>query len=426
MNRNKTHRVMRAKNAKVPVYIWNKDVNIDINAIRQIDVLASMPFISPHIAIMPDAHWGKGATIGSVIPTDGTIMPAAVGVDLGCGVLAAPVLGATADDLPDEHGLAEIRQAIEQAIPTGFNRHKLPHEYNSKEYNEAIDRLDNELNYHDLADWKEFVEWIETDHPNAWARRKKPLDLTIMTQFGTLGGGNHFIELCLDESDNLWVLIHSGSRGMGATLSDYFIRLAKADMERRDIDLPNEDLAYIEPKTQLYTDYARVLDYAQHYAEENRFVMSQAVMDIVRSHINPAARSEDIIDCPHNFASWEIHQGYSLLITRKGACGVRRDQLAVIPGSMGTRSFIVAGRGNEASFMSCSHGAGRNMSRRRARRAISLEDHAAATAGVECRKDGGVLDESPAAYKDIEKVIAAQEELISVKHSLKQVICVKG
>ncbi|MEM7429121.1 MAG: RtcB family protein, partial [Pseudomonadota bacterium] len=354
-------------------------------------------------------HWGIGATVGSVIPTRSAIIPAAVGVDIGCGMMAWK-LTVSAKDLPDN--LARIRSDIEQAVPHGF------------------------VSTRGLArkgSWEEIPEgsgarWLELEdryraiverHPRI--SHKQPAH-----QLGSLGTGNHFIEICLDESDAVWVMLHSGSRGPGNNIGRYFIELAKKDMEAHRANLPDKNLAYLSEGTEHFDDYVDALNWAQDYAWENRQAMMDAVLQVLRRHLPRFKVGDMAVNCHHNYAVVEHHFGADVWVTRKGAVRARKGDLGIIPGSMGTGSFIVRGRGNADSFCSCSHGAGRAMSRSQAKQRITLKDHRRATDGIECRKDKAVIDESPAAYKDISSVIAAQGDLIEVVHSLRQVVNVKG
>lgn len=393
----------------VPIYGWTKGVPVDDKALAQVKNAAKMPFIHHHMAVMPDVHWGMGATVGSVIPTVGAIIPAAVGVDIGCGMMAVRT-ELTAADLPDN--LFLIRSDIEALIPHGrsdnggandVGAHK--EAYPMPQY--MLDRL------------KEIV----AKHPDLTrAADKSPFHM------GTLGTGNHFIELCLDEDQRVWVMLHSGSRGIGNKIGTYFIEKAKKDMARWFINLPDIDLAYIPEGSELFGDYINALHWAQKFAELNRIAMMGATLAVLGKHFGDKVgnTSETAVNCHHNYVAKEKHFGKSVWLTRKGAVSAKKDELGIIPGSMGAKSFIVRGKGNLDSFCTCSHGAGRVMSRGQAIKEITIEQHEADTAGVECRKDISVIDESPKAYKDIVAVMAAQDELVEIVHTLKQVICVKG
>jgi len=403
---------------RVPLKVWNGDgkVAIEPDAIQQARNVCTLPFVMRHVALMPDAHFGKGSTIGSVIPTKGAIIPAAVGVDLGCGMMAVrtPFL---ATDLPDT--LAPMRSAIEQAVPHGRT-----------DEGGSGDRGAWGNTPEGIAQaWRDLVvgyELLANRHP--FVRHRRPLE-----QLGTLGTGNHFIEVCLDEAERVWVMLHSGSRGPGNKIGTYFIQKARDDMRRWFINLPDQDLAYLPEGSLLFDDYLDAVMWAQKYALTNRVLMMAATLNAVCATLRPnddfqfeLGDSETAVNCHHNYVARESHFGENVLVTRKGAVRAREGDLGIIPGSMGAKSFIVRGKGNADSFHSCSHGAGRAMSRTEAKRRFTVEDHAAATAGVECRKDKDVLDETPGAYKSIDDVIAAQEDLIEVVHTLRQVLCVKG
>lgn len=401
----------------LPIKLWNKHVTIEDEAIKQLINVSKMPFVHKHVAAMPDTHWGMGATIGSVIATKGAIIPAAVGVDIGCGMMAlkTPIMAA---DLPDN--LSELRTAIENAIPHGRTNnggegdrgawHDIP------EFNMTL--ASNNL----LADY----ESILARHPII-----KPKKLP-WHHLGTLGTGNHFVELCLDENQQLWIMLHSGSRGIGNKIGMYFIEKAKEEMLKYHIDkyIPDMDLAYLVEKSDIFDDYMFAVKWAQKFAKINREIMMDTVRTILLYKF-PEAHGRNIIpevaiNCHHNYVNTENHFGSNVLLTRKGAVRAREGDLGIIPGSMGAKSFIVRGKGNPDSFHSCSHGAGRSMSRNQAKKQFTVEDHINATKGVECRKDADVIDETPMAYKDIEAVMKSQEDLVEVVHTLKQVLCVKG
>lgn len=394
--------------SKAPIYAWTRGVPMDEKSKGQLRNIANMPFIHHHVAAMPDVHFGIGATIGSVIPTKGAVIPASVGVDIGCGMAAVKLRDISASLLPDD--LSEIRSRIEQTIPVGFGKH-------------SPDKWDKLYAGTDAA---AFLRFLRDSHPKIVARRKDDAETIAVSQFGTLGGGNHFIELCLDKQDGVWVMLHSGSRGIGNAIGTYFIELAKQDMRTHFINLPDSNLAYLPEGTEHFKDYMYAVAWAQGYAARNREHMLASLLRILSEFLPRTFISEKAVNCHHNYVDRENHYGENVLVTRKGAVRAREGDLGIIPGSMGARSFIVRGKGNPASFHSCSHGAGRVMSRGEAKRKITIEDHEAATAGVECRKDSGVLDESPAAYKDIQAVMAAQADLVDVVAELKQVLCVKG
>jgi tRNA-splicing ligase RtcB len=394
--------------AGAPIKTWTRGVPVEEQAMRQLRNVAAMPFIHQHVAAMPDVHWGMGATVGSVIATKGAIIPAAVGVDIGCGMAAVRLAGARATDLPDS--LGQIRSEIEHTVPVGFGKH-LPGQWNRR----AVEPM-----------LTPFAKWLTERHPKLLAGRKDPLEMIVLSQFGTLGGGNHFIELCVDEADGLWVMLHSGSRGIGNAIGQYFIERAKADMRRWMINLPDEDLAYLSEGSDHFADYVAAVDWAQGYAANNRDEMLRRILIVLHRHLPPFREREEVINCHHNYVAREEHFGEDVLVTRKGAVRARQGDLGIIPGSMGARSYIVRGKGDPDSFHSCSHGAGRKMSRSEAKRTFSVDDHAKATEGVECRKDIAVIDETPGAYKDIDLVMAAQSDLVEIVHTLKQVLCVKG
>ncbi|MFT5431100.1 MAG: tRNA-splicing ligase RtcB [Myxococcota bacterium] len=395
-----------------PIKAWTNGVPIEDAAQRQLERLANMPFIYKWVAAMPDVHLGRGATIGSVIATDKAIIPAAVGVDIGCGMMAVQTT-MTAKQLPDN--LAGVRSAIERAVPhgrTGGGRDDLGgwRGRHPKRVEKA---------------WAPLATQLEAIRERNPGLRKR---MNTVDHLGTLGTGNHFIELCLDETDAVWVMLHSGSRGVGNAIGRHFIAAAKREMERWFIQLPDKDLAYIAEESMLFGRYMQALTWAQRFASENRRLMMEAVVDALHdAHDLPGFDlGEMAVNCHHNYVARETHYGREVLVTRKGAVRAGLDELGIIPGSMGARSYIVRGLGNAESFCSCSHGAGRTMSRTEARRRFTVDDHVAATAGVECRKDEGVIDETPMAYKSIEAVMAAQADLVQPIHTLRQVVCVKG
>lgn len=393
--------VMKGTHALIKA--WTDGVAFDSGAYDQVMNVTSLPFIHRHIAVMPDVHWGRGATVGSVIPTKGAIIPAAVGVDIGCGMVAARI-SLSAAQLPDS--LSAIRADIEAAVPVGAAQHQTTSAH-------ADDTAFNGL------------VSILAEHP-AIGKMAKNVHEKVMLQSGTLGGGNHFIELCLDTEDRVWVMLHSGSRGIGNIIGRYFIEVAKEDMRVHHINLPDRDLSYLSEGTETFDDYVAAVGWAQDYARANRDTIMSLVLDVLAEHLPVFSIEDKAINCHHNYVQQEVHFGENVWLTRKGAVSAQKGQLGIIPGSMGERSFIVRGKGNAESFNSCSYGAGCVMSRRKAKQAISLADHVAATEGVECRKDKGVLDESPAAYKNIDVVMNAQQDLVEVVHTLKQVLCVKG
>jgi len=394
----------------VHIKAWTRGVPIEDAAMQQLRNVASLPFIHKHLAVMPDVHWGMGATVGSVIPTVGAIIPAAVGVDIGCGMMAVRT-SIRAEHLPDD--LSAIRSGIEAAVPHG--------------------RTDNG-GRNDKGAWSDSPPQASADR---WSALQAGYDAVVekhpkaahprgLGHLGTLGTGNHFIELCLDEAGDVWVMLHSGSRGVGNRFGSYFIERAKHEMRRWFINLPDQDLAYFAEGTEGFIDYIRAVSWAQKYARANREVMMDLVLAVLRQSFPDLAVTQEAVNCHHNYVTREKHFGKEVFITRKGAVKAGLGDLGIIPGSMGAKSFIVRGKGNPDSFCTCSHGAGRAMSRNEARRRFSVEDHIAATRGVECRKDAEVIDETPMAYKDIDAVMAAQADLVDVVHTLRQVICVKG
>ncbi|GAB2500020.1 RtcB family protein [Pseudoxanthomonas sangjuensis] len=401
------YELLHAEGSTVPIKGWVRGVPVEEKAQRQLRNIAAIPFVGPWVAVMPDVHLGIGATVGSVIPTRGAIIPAAVGVDIGCG-MAAVRTTLRANDLPDD--LAKLRSGIERGIPAGNgpggDHRKVP---------EAIETR--------VAESGLFarLEKIKAVHPKI---RTDKID----RQIGTLGGGNHFIEICLDETDAVWVMLHSGSRGTGNVIGSYFIARAREELARRvlGIDVPDKDLAFFLEGEQLFDDYVEAVSWAQDYARTNREAMMAQVLREMRHRLPKFDVAGVAVNCHHNYVQKETHGGEELLVTRKGAVSAREGELGIIPGSMGAKSFIVRGKGNADSFHSCSHGAGRVMSRTAARQQITLAQHREATRHVECRKDAGVIDESPAAYKPIDAVMAAQSDLVEVVHTLRQVVCIKG
>ncbi len=395
----------------VPIKAWVKGVTLDDSAREQLLNVARLPIVHKWVAVMPDVHWGMGATVGSVIPTLHAVIPAAVGVDIGCGMMAVKT-SLTAAQLPTS--LVKVRRAIEKAVPHGRTHHGSNHDEGSfRKPTAAAEKAWRKL--------KRGYNRIIDDYPSL--NRGKSF-----TQLGTLGSGNHFIEVCLDTDDGVWVMLHSGSRGVGNRIGSHFISIAKKDMRRHQANLPDENLAYFQEGSKHFGQYVHAVEWAQTYARVNRELMMAAVIEALRRHKQiPKFKARLMaIDCHHNYVTRELHYGQELLVTRKGAVRAGKGELGIIPGSMGARSFIVRGLGNAESFESCSHGAGRLMSRRKAKRKFTVADHARATEGIECRKDEAVLDETPGAYKPIDKVMAAQRDLVEIVHELRQVICVKG
>jgi len=396
---------------RIPVKVWTQD--IDPEALQQLLNVSQLPIVYGHIAAMPDVHVGIGATVGAVIATRGAIIPAAVGVDIGCGMNALR-LSLTASDLPGN--LHRLRSAIENAVPVGFNQHQASKVRGSRQQRSAR-VLDQRL------------ERIVAKHP-ALMKMQRRFDETWVCQLGTLGGGNHFIELCLDEEQRVWVMLHSGSRGIGNVIGRYFIEAARKDMMRHHVNLPDRDLAYFTEGSAWFDDYVEAVDWAQDYALLNRREMMRLILDVLQQQLSPSIHAwkveDEAINCHHNYLARETHWGEQLYVTRKGAISARDGEMGIIPGSMGAKSYIVRGLGNPESLCSCSHGAGRRMSRTAAKRKFSRQDLEEQTRNVECRKDGGVIDEIPGAYKDIDVVMANQSDLVEVAHTLKQVLCVKG
>jgi tRNA-splicing ligase RtcB (3'-phosphate/5'-hydroxy nucleic acid ligase) len=399
-----------------PVKAWVNGVEFEEGARKQVQYLADMPFVFKHVAVMPDVHAGIGATVGSVIATKSAIIPAAVGVDIGCG-MAAVKTSLKAKDLPTS--LSQMRDAIERAVPHGRTDNGGPNDHGAWGNPPGV-----VLNaWHQLTDR---FEKILDKHP-AITRGKKT-DPRPFKQLGSLGTGNHFIEVCLDTEQNVWVMLHSGSRGIGNSIGSYFISQAKEEMKKNHIHLVDHNLAYLSEGSSMFNDYCEAVEWAQDYASSNREVMMKRVLEAMKGikGIPGFQARVEAVNCHHNYVSKETHFGEEVLVTRKGAVRADKGMMGIIPGSMGAKSYIVRGKGNEDAFCSCSHGAGRRMSRTEAKETISVADHVKATEGVECRKDSSVVDESPAAYKSIDDVMAAQTDLVEVVATLKQVLCVKG
>lgn len=393
-----------------PIKMWTQGVPVEPEARQQLLNTASMPFIFKHMAVMPDVHLGKGSTIGSVIPTRGAIIPAAVGVDIGCGMIAVRT-SLVAADLPDNlHGL---RSAIEQAVPHGRSSTR------SKRDKGAWHEPPADVDAH----WAQ----LATRFKSLTDKYPQLLKTNNRQHLGTLGTGNHFIEICLDEADRVWVMLHSGSRGVGNAIGSLFITLAQKDMQQHIANLPDRNLAYFSEGSRHYDDYLQAVGWAQDYAHHNREVMMNRVLGSLSVCITkPFVTHQEAVNCHHNYVQQEQHFNEQVLVTRKGAVSAQKGQMGIIPGSMGAKSFIVRGLGNEDSFCSCSHGAGRTMSRTAAKNRFTIDDQIRATAHVECRKDRDVIDEIPMAYKDIDAVMAAQSSLVEIVHTLRQVVCVKG
>ncbi len=404
-------KVIKTENMQSPLKAWIPECGTDEPTLNQMRKVCSLPFIYKHAALMPDGHLGKGSAIGAVVPTKGAIIPAVTGVDLGCGMMAVQTT-LTANDLPDN--LRKIRKAIEQAIPHGRTDHG---------------------GRRDKGGWGEIPKrqkgvWAQLEIGYKEICEKFPkLDRgNTVNHLGTLGTGNHFIEVCLDESDKVWFMLHSGSRGVGNRIGTFFIEMAKNDMRNHIANLPDKDLAYFNEGTEHFDDYVHAVSWAQDFAIYNRKLMMEQMIDAIADsgEVKPFKAELQVVNCHHNYVARETHYGEEVLVTRKGAVRAALGDYGIIPGSMGARSYIVRGLGNPESFNSCSHGAGRAMSRNEAKRRFTTADHAKATEGVECRKDEDVIDETPAAYKDIEAVMNAQRDLVEIAHTLKQVVCVKG
>ena len=395
-----------------PLKMWTRGVPVEDQAMGQLRNVASLPFIVGHVAVMPDVHWGMGATVGSVIPMKGAIVPAAVGVDIGCG-MAWQRTSLTASDLPDNlHGL---RLAIEERIPHGRTDNGGVNDRGAwgEPSSSAVDAMRAHV---------DGLEKIVAKHPKIAQASQRAAN-----HIGTLGTGNHFVEVVIDEDDRVGIMLHSGSRGIGNRIGSYFIERAKDEMRRWYVNLPDKDIAYFPQGSELFSDYFEAVHWAQGFARANRETMMMAALEALATAVpKPFTLTESAVNCHHNYVSQERHFGTDVFVTRKGAVRAGKGELGIIPGSMGAKSFIVRGKGNHESLCSCSHGAGRAMSRGEAKRRFTIEDHIAATQGVECRKDADVIDETPAAYKAIDAVMAAQDDLIEIVHTLKQCVCVKG
>ncbi len=404
------YNVTKLDNGK-PIKHWTKHVLFEEGAREQLQKLSTMPFLGPHIAVMPDVHLGVGSSVGTVIPTIKAIIPAAVGVDIGCGMMAVKT-SLNARDLPDN--LFAIRSEIERMVPHG--------------------RSANGKAGCDVGAWSNPPE----DVLAGWSRLSGAFDIlatkhpqlgqaNTISHAGTLGTGNHFLELCLDEGNQVWIMLHSGSRGVGNRIGSHFIELAKKEMERWMIQLPSAELAYLPEGSQHYSDYISAVSWAQKFATLNRELMMARALKAIRGVLGVSFAADlEAVSCHHNYISMENHFNQNMWITRKGAVSARLGEMGIIPGSMGAKSFIVRGLGNEQSFCSCSHGAGRVMSRTKAKELVSINDHEQALTGVECNKTESTLDETPRAYKDIDDVMASQSDLVEIVHTLKQVLCIKG
>ncbi|GAA1255110.1 RtcB family protein [Kitasatospora nipponensis] len=389
--------------ARVPIRMWADPATVEGAALQQLRNISTLPWLHG-LAVMPDVHLGKGATVGSVIAMKGAVCPAAVGVDIGCGMSAVKT-SLDARDLPDD--LGRLRSKIEQLIPVGRGAHAEP-----------VDP--GKLHGFAAAGWDDFWDRFEGVAPEVKWRRER-----AMQQMGSLGSGNHFIEVCVDDTGAVWLMLHSGSRNIGKELAEHHMTVARSLPHNQGI--VDRDLAVFISDTPQMNAYRQDLFWAQEYAKNNRAVMMALFQDVVRREF-PRARVafDEVISCHHNYVSEERYDGVDLLVTRKGAISAGTGEWGIIPGSMGTSSFIVRGLGNPASFNSASHGAGRKMSRTAAKKRFTTRDLVEQTKGVECRKDSGVVDEIPGAYKSIDKVMAQQRDLVQVVAELKQVVCVKG
>ncbi|HEY0380855.1 MAG TPA: RtcB family protein [Candidatus Elarobacter sp.] len=390
--------------AGVPVKAWVKGVEFDENARKQVANMASLPFVHSHVAVMPDVHLGRGATVGSVIPTLGAIVPAAVGVDIGCGMVAQK-LTLRAEDLPSD--LRGVRSAIERVVPVGRGQHR--------DATASADRA--------------WADGLGERYARVKERAPQISTRNVREQLGTMGGGNHFCEVCLDESGSVWLVLHSGSRGVGNRIGSYYIERAHEELARAGVTIADRDLAHLTEHTPSFDAYVEAVGFAQDYARLNREIMMENALEALRDRkvkLPRFARAETAVNCHHNYVAKERHFGADVYVTRKGAVRAGLGELGFIPGSMGARSFVVRGLGNPDSFESCSHGAGRRMSRGEARSRLTLADLKRETHGVECRKDAGVLDEAPSAYKDVDAVMRAQHDLVRIVHTLRQVVCIKG
>jgi tRNA-splicing ligase RtcB len=395
--------VQEIDEGRVPVKVYTGEIEAAARA--QLVNISKLPVVHHHVAAMPDVHLGIGATVGSVIPTKSAIIPAAVGVDIGCGMIATR-LSLTASEL-DEKSLQKVFAQISRDVPVGFGQHN-----------------DRAARSHAAKRFQKGLRRILERHSGIEKRIGK--NSNWVHQLGTLGGGNHFIEVCVDEAQRVWAMLHSGSRGIGNAIGSYFIELAKKDAERNQLQLPDRDLAYFPEGAKHFDDYVEAVGWAQDYARANRAEMMDLVLEAMRRHLPSFEATDEAVNCHHNYVEREHHYGADVWLTRKGAIRARRGELGIIPGSMGARSYIVRGTGSAESFQSCAHGAGRRMSRNAAQKAFSIEDLRSQTEGVICRKDKGVIDEIPGAYKNIDEVMANQSDLVEVVHTLKQVLCVKG
>ena len=390
---------------------WTGDMEVEQEALEQVRNISRLPILAGHLALMPDIHFGMGATVGSVLPLNAAVIPAAVGVDIGCGMCAVQT-SLKASDLPDS--LTELRHQIERDIPVGFNWHTRPIPLHTK----GLEGLRLERTRKALL--SKFPDLRIMDRVGRFSEKK------MEQQLGTLGGGNHFIEICLDTEQSVWLMLHSGSRNVGKTIGEVATDLAKEEVKKNHVELVDYNLAWFDEGTPLFDEYVEGMNWAQEYARLNRDLMLLLALDSMQRRIKPFTLVNEAVNCHHNFLAKETHFGRPTWITRKGAVSAQRGQLGIIPGSMGAKSFIVCGKGHEAAYCSCSHGAGRRISRTQAKKEYTTQDVEEQTKGVNCRKDKGVVDEIPAAYKDIMQVMAAQADLVEIKTELRQVLCVKG
>ena len=389
---------------------WKRGVAFEESAIKQLTNSAQLPFVRPYLAAMPDTHWGMGSTVGSVIPMVDAIIPAAVGVDIGCGIMAVRT-NLDARCMPES--LAALRRAIEDKVPHGRTNDGGPGDRGA--WNTVPEYIDEIW----AAEFAEPYSGLASQHPGAWSQN-------ATKQLGTLGTGNHFIEVCLDNADRVWITLHSGSRGMGNRIGSYFTKLAKQRCAEWFITLPDPDLAYFPRSSKEFGDYIWALNLAQKFAWRNREIMMDRVINAMQVELTLTITEQERVHCHHNYMNTEVHFGKEVMITRKGAVSAQTGEKGIIPGSMGARSYIVEGLGSVHSYHSCSHGAGRAMGREAAKKAFTVEQHIAATAGVECHKGIEVLDETPGAYKSIDAVMAAQSDLVKPLVELRQIVCVKG
>jgi tRNA-splicing ligase RtcB len=390
---------------------WTGDMEVEQEALEQIRRTSMLPILGGYVAVMPDVHAGKGSTVGTVLPTRSAILPACVGVDIGCGMIAVQT-SLKASDLPES--LTTLRHQIERDVPVGFNHHKKTLNFNGMGL-EGM-RIQRERD----ALLNRFSGLRIMDRIQRFDEKRMEL------QLGTLGGGNHFEEICIDTEQNVWIMLHSGSRNVGKTVGEAATELAKEEMARQHISLVDKELSWLAEGTPLFDEYIEAMLWCQAYAKLNRDIMMLLVINAMRRHLPDFTLVNTAINCHHNFTQRETHYGESLWITRKGAVGAAKGQWGIIPSAMGQPSFIVCGKGHEAAYCSCSHGSGRKMSRGKAKREFTVADLEAQTEGVECRKDAGVLDEIPGAYKSIREVMKAQDDLVEIKAEIKAVLCVKG